>query len=147
MATEQLQDADVLPGVRSLAEAAFEVAAKLGERRRKLPVAVDGRVIEGDGFAFQNPQEMQWIKHFLAASVTPLVRGDHLMVGDDRDAIDVPLHGHRAERPPPRHAVAVAVERRRLVLVDLAGMNHAGIEWMCGNRQGRRPIRFEAHAD
>ena len=40
MLGQQLQDADVLPGAGSGAEALFECLPQLGERQRQLPVAI-----------------------------------------------------------------------------------------------------------
>ena len=51
---EQLQDADELPGSGGLAEPVLEVAAKISERGRQWPVAVDRSVIQRRRLAFQN---------------------------------------------------------------------------------------------
>jgi hypothetical protein len=132
--SEQLQHADVLAGAGALSEPGFEVTAEIGEYCRELPVAVDRCMVERGRLAFQNNQKMQRIEHFFAVTVAPCVRGNNLAVGHDLDVIDVALHGHRTERPPPRHTITVAVERRRLVFVYLAGLEHTGVERTRGNR-------------
>jgi hypothetical protein len=131
---EQLQHANVLAGAGAGSEPGFEFAAEIRERCWELPVAVDRGMVERGWLAFQNDQKMQRIEHFFAVAVAPPVRGNHLAVGHDLDVINVALHGHRTERPPPRHTVTVAVERRRLVFVHLAGLEHTGIERTRGNR-------------
>ncbi len=134
MLGEQLQHADVLAGAGTLSEPGFEVAAEIGERCRELPVAVDRSMVERGRLAFQNDQKMQRIEDFFAVTVAPLVRGNNLAVSHDHNAINVALHGHRTERPAPRHTVTVAVERRRLVFVYLAWVEYTGVERTRGNR-------------
>lgn len=58
-AAEELQHADVMAGTNCDHEPGFEVAAEVGECGRELPVAVDRRVVERGGFAFQNHQKLQ----------------------------------------------------------------------------------------
>ncbi len=141
---ERLQHADVLLGAGAETEPFLQGSTQRGERRGKRPVAVDRRVIERGRLAFQNSQEVQRIEHLLGAAVAPGVRRHDGPVAGHFDAIDVPLHGHGAEGPATRHAVAVAVEPSRLVLVHLGGLNHAIVEAMGRDRQRGGAIPLEA---
>lgn len=147
MTREQLQHPDVVPGAGGGPEAGLEVAAEDGERGGELPVAVDRGVVERRRLAFQRHQEMPGVEHLLASAVAARVRGDDLAVGHHRDALDVPLDRHGAERPAPGHAVAIAVEGHGLVLVHLAALKHAGVEGALGHRQRRGLVVREAGAD
>ena len=145
--SEELQDGDVLPRAGAWAEAALEVGAKGGEGGRERPVAVHRGVVEGRRLLLQRHQEVQRIEDTLAAPVAPPVGGDHVVVGDDLDAVDEPADGDPAEGVPARHAVPVGVERDRLVLVHLPGVDDAGVERPGGSGSGGGEVVGEALCD
>lgn len=147
MVCQQLQDADVVPAAGANPEPLFERVPQGGERGRQVPIAVDRGVVQRRRLLLQHRQEVQRIEDLLAMPVAASMRRDHLAVGDDHDAIDVPLHTHAAKRPPPRHAVAVVVEADRLVLVHLGRLHNAGVERSLGHGQGCRAVVLEAFPD
>src|SRR5207244_3170287 len=118
----------VVPGADTGAETLDEGRTQRGEHRWQSPVAVHGSVVECRRLAFQNPQEVERIEDLLAVLVAPRVRGERGAVADDLDAVDVALDTDGAECPPAWHAVAVAVELHRLILVHYGGPGHARIE-------------------
>lgn len=146
-AGEELQDADVVAGTGAEAMMIFEMSAKLGERGRQLPVAVDRGMVQRRWLRLQNHQEVQRIEHPLVPFVTPSVGGDDAVVGDDLDAVDETLDGCRAEGVAPRHTVSVAVEADGLVLVHAAGGNDARLEGPGSHGQGCCSVAVEANVD
>ena len=92
---------------------------------------------------------MQGIEQLLAAAVAPLVRGNDLPVGHHLDVIDVALHGHGAERPASRYAVAIPVKAHRLVLVHLARLKDTTRRTCAGESAGPRlcPVQSERRLD
>jgi hypothetical protein len=104
-------------------------------------------VVRGGGFALQAHQEVQRIEHPLVTGVAAFVAGDHLSVGHHGDAVDVALDGHRAKGVASRHLVAVAVKADRLVIVDLHGLEHTGVEGAFGHGHGSGAVPLEADRD
>jgi hypothetical protein len=87
------------------------------------------------------------IENLLVLAVTARVRGDHLAAQNDVDAVDVGLDRHGLERRRARHAVAVVVEARHLILVDLGRLRDARIEALVGQGKRLGDLACEALAD
>lgn len=125
-------------------ESLNQLPTQFTEDARELPVTHNRCVIECRGLVFQNAQEMKGIEYPLRTVVTAGVRGDGGSLADNLDAINVALHAHGAERPSSGHAVAVAVESHRLILVHLRRLQDTRIERMSRQWQRRELIMLEA---
>ena len=90
---------------------------------------------------------MPWFEHLIARSVRPHVSRHHLALGDDLDRVDVALDRECGKRKTSRHAVTVAVEGHRLILVDLRFLPDARVETMFGQCESRLVIEFKTMAD
>jgi hypothetical protein len=75
---------------------------------------------------------MLWIEDLLVFSIRTRMRSDHLAPQHHVDAVDVGLDGDGPESRRARHAVAVVVETRHLVLVGLGGLDDTRIETRLG---------------
>ena len=146
MSAEQLQDAGEVPRTCLPAAPLFQFAAKRDEDGGEFPIAIDRRVIQGRGSFFQARQEVQGIEEALALAVTTGVLGHRLALGCKYDAIHVALDRDRPESPAARHAVGVAVETHRLVLIDLTRLQNAGVERATRTRRRRESLALEASA-
>lgn len=146
---QQLQHADVMSRSQARSVLLFQRTPESVKDTRQLPVAIYRCVIESAGLTFQNHQEMERIEYLLPSLVTAEVGGDGRSFTDHFDAVHISLHTHRSKRPSTRHAVAVAIESDRLVLVHLARLYDARIEAMAGwrQRQSRGSVLFESLAD
>jgi hypothetical protein len=98
------------------------------ECRRQLPAAQHRRVIQRRRPTPQRRQVVQRVQDLLVAAIAAGVARHHLARGHHLDVVDVPLDRHGAEGVRPRHAVAVAVELDRLILVYLGRLEDAGVE-------------------
>lgn len=90
---------------------------------------------------------MPRIENLFARAVRPCVPCNCHALGNDLDRIDIALDRHRRKRKPPRHAVTVAIERDRLILVCLRFLVDTCIEAMLRQREGCLAIPLEAAAD
>ena len=133
------------PGAESVTS--FHTLTKLAEDGGQLPVAVQWSMIERGGLSLQNHQEMQGIQHSLVLSIAADMTSHDVMIGDDFDMIDEPLHADVAEGEVSRHAVAIAVEGDGLIFVDAAGSDEASFEWAGRKWQGGGEVAGESRAD
>lgn len=143
VAGQQLQDANVMTCPRRRTQTGFEVGTQSRKDGRQLPIAVQGSMIQSRRLGCQRHQEMPWIEDALPAVVTAWVVGNHLPLGHDGDAVDVSFHRHRGKGEAARHAIAVAVETHRLVLIDTPGLVYAGVEVAWGQGRRRRSVALE----
>jgi hypothetical protein len=90
---------------------------------------------------------VQRIEHLLVMAVRAPVMGDDLAARDDVDMRHVSLDGHGLKGIHARHAVAIAIEAHRLVLVHASRSLQARIETPCRQRQGLSLLALEALAD
>ena len=147
MLGQELQHADEMAGAGAGAMLVLQGATQFAEHRRQLPVAVDVGVIQCRRLACQRHQIVQGIEHLLVVPVrTPMV-GNHLAASDDVHVRHVRLDGHTLKGVQARHAVAVAIEVHRLVLVHAGRPLQARIESPCRQRQGLGAFVREALAD
>ena len=98
----------------------FQCLPQPRERFGQLPVAQHRRVVQRRRPSLQRRQVVQRVEHLLVAAVAACVPRHHLATLHHLDAVDVAFDGHGSEGARPRHAVAIAIETHRLVLVDLA---------------------------
>lgn len=147
MIRQELQNADVVAGARARAMLLFQGAAQLGKHRRQLPVAVNVGVVQRRRFARERHQVVQRIQHLLIVPVRAAVLGDDLAPRDDRDVPHVGLDGHTLKGIDARHAVLVAIETHRLVLVHAGRLFQTGVERPRRQRQGMGLFALEALAD
>ncbi len=106
----------------------FQGLPQFPEQRRQVPVAKDIGMIQGCRLAPQHREIVQGVEDHLALLIATSMPGDDLVAGHDSHLINVALDCHRAEGPGPRHAVAIAVELHRLILVHLGRLLNAGVK-------------------
>jgi hypothetical protein len=147
MFVQQVQDANVVLGAAPGSVLFFQSGAEFAEQRRQLPAAKNVGMVQRGGTALQRVQVMTRIENLLVLAVGTWMGGDHLAAQHDLDSIDVALDRHRLKGGTARHAVAVVVEARHLVLVDLGRLHDAGIEGMLRQRQGALAFLEEALAN
>ncbi len=147
MVGQKLQHADVLPRAGRLAVTPFQSLANFVENRRQFPAAKHVGMVQTGRFSAQNGQEMPRIENLFARAVRPQVPRNGHALRDDLDRIDVALDRHRGKRKPSRHAVTVAVQRDRLILVRLRFLVDTRIEAMLRQRKSRLAISLEAAPD
>ncbi len=125
---EKLEHANIVtrPGTRAMLR--FQGTPQFAKDRRQLPIAVDVRVIERRGLAGQRDQVVQRIEHLLIVTIRARVLGNDLAVRNDVQAPYIDLEGHTPKSVDPRHAVAIAVEAYRLVLVHAGWLFQAGVK-------------------
>jgi hypothetical protein len=128
MLSQKLQNADELAGAGGAAVLPLQVGAQLTEHRRQLPVPVEIGMIQGRRPPTQSGQVVQGIQDLQARAIGARMLRHHLACRDQLDVVHVALDGYRLEGEHPRHAVGVAVEANRLVLVHAPGPLQAGIE-------------------
>ena len=146
VAREQLQHADVVPRAHAGAQALRQRLTQSCKRCRQLPVAVHRGVIQCPRLTFQSAQEMKRIEHFMTALIGTRVGGNGGSLADHTDAVDVPLDRDASERPPTWHAVLIAIEPHRLILVHTRRFDHTRIECVTRQWQRRREVVFEPRA-
>lgn len=147
MLAEQLQHTHVVADSTARAVPIFQPRSQFAERRRKLPIAVDVRVIQRGRASGERHQVMHGIEHLLARGIAARVRGDDPIVVYDLNAIDVALHRHGLESDVTRDAVRHIVEARELVLVDFRRLANAGVETVRRQSRGLPPVVLEPFAD
>lgn len=125
----------------------FQTLAQLAEYGRQRPILEHGRVVQVGRLSTQERQVVERIEHMLPAFVAPLVPGHDHPVDHDLDLVHASLHGGRLECETARHAVAVVVEGRCLVFVDLARFTDARVERMFRQGNGEGTLLVEAMAD
>ncbi len=108
----------------------FQATAKLRKAFRKLPIAINVRVIQCSRPTYECRQIVQRIKDFRAVHVTANMRGNQFVILNHFHTIDESLDGHGLECHLSRHAVTDVVEPHHLVLIDHRRLSHAGFESM-----------------
>jgi len=121
MLSQELQHADEMAGAGAWAMLVLQGATQFAEHRRQLPVAVDVGVIQCRRLARQRHQIVQGIEHLLVVPVGAPMVSNHPAGGHDVHVGHVRLDGHVLKGVHARHAVAVAIEVHRLVLVHAGG--------------------------
>src|SRR5689334_1301549 len=104
-------------------------------------------MIQRGGPAAQGGQIVQRVEHVLVAAVAAGMPRYHLSTLDDLNTVDVALDRHRSVGAATRHAVAIAVEMNRLVLVHLRRLADAGIEAVRRQRQSLGLVTGKALTD
>lgn len=125
---QQLQDANEVANASGAAVLTLQVGTQFVEDRRQLPVAEDVGVIQRRRLAAEDFQVMKRVEVLLESAVQARMPGHDLVAGHDDDLVNIALHRHGAKGVAARHAVAVAVETHRLVLVHLRRLRDAGVE-------------------
>ena len=147
MRGQKLQHADEMAGAGAWAMLVLQGATQFAEHRRQLPVAVDVGVIQCCRLARQRHQIVQGIEHLLVVRVRAPMVSNHLAGGHDVHVGHIRLDGHVLKGVHARHAVAVAIEVHRLVLVHAGGPLQTRIESPCRQRQSLRLLAPETLAD
>ena len=147
MFAQQLQHADELPTARWRPQLLLEAGTQAIERGRQSPVAVDRRMIERCDATPQRDQVVQRIQDQLTMPVAANMLRDDAIDEDNPDPVDGGLDRHRLERRVARHAVTVAVEAGRLILVHLRRGEHARLERPRGQRSRRGAVVGQPLAD
>src|SRR5207249_2589509 len=107
----------------------------------------DRSVLQRGGPTPQGCQIVQRIKNLLVPAVAAFMPRHHLPARYHLDLADVAFDRYRLIGATTRHAVAVAVEMHRLVLIDLGRLHDAGVEGIRGQWQGSGAILQETLAD
>ncbi|MEM9591779.1 MAG: hypothetical protein AAF967_10635 [Pseudomonadota bacterium] len=147
MLGQQPQHADVMASARMPTMAGLKAIAQLAKRRRKAPIAIDVCVVQVGRLAIKRRQIVQRIEHLFALAVRSLVSRHEDVVANDLNSIDVRLDGYRLKGVSTRHAVAILIPGRRLVLVDLADFAYLRIERVIGQLQRMLFLHRETLAD
>lgn len=135
---QQFQHAYKLPHSGAVAMPFFQPGSQFAKHRRKLPIAVDVGVIQCRRTSGKRRQIMQRIKNLVARFITAFMRGHHLIVIDDVNAIDIALDRDGLEGRRAGNAVTHVVEADKLILIDFRRLADASVEAML--RQSRRLI-------
>jgi len=141
---QELQDADEVANASGSAMLTFQVDAQFMEDRGQLPVAEDVGVIERRRLAAEDFQVMKRVEVLLETAVQTRMPGHDLVAGHDDDLVDVALYRHGPKGVAARHAVVVAVETHRLILVHLGRLRDAGVERV--RRQGQCVVTIASEA-
>jgi hypothetical protein len=147
MVVQQVQDAHVMLGAAPGSVLFFQIDAEFAEEGRQLPAAKDVGMVQRRRAAPQRVQIVARIEDLFVLAVGAWMAGDHVVAQHDLDMIDVALDRHRLKSGTARHAVAVVVETRHLVLVDLGRLHGAGIEGALGHGQGAFALAEETLTD
>ena len=147
MIAQQLQHANIMANAGANSVTLFEAAAKLGEAFRKLPVAIDIRVIDRSGATSECRQIMHRIKDFSAIFVVPHMRRDQFFIVNHFHMIDDSFDRHGLESHLSRHAVADFVEAYHLIFINRYRASHAGFEGVSWQRSGLLNVEFQDVAD
>ena len=106
----------------------FQFGSQKSEAGGQVPVTKDRRVVQRSWLAGERCQEVDRLKDHLL-QFRPLVRGNDLALGHDRDLGDIAFDCHGLEREFAGHAITAAVEGDCLVLVHGHGrLDHAGVK-------------------
>jgi len=132
MFVQQVQDAHIVLGAAPGSVLSFQSRAEFAKLSGQLPAARDIGVVQRRRPTPQRVQVVVRIKDLFVSAVGTRMAGDHLAAQHDLDLIDAALDRHRLKGGASRHAVAVVVEARHLVLVDLGRLHDAGFEGTLG---------------
>lgn len=147
MGAEQLQHTHVVANSAAGAVPVLQPRSQFRKDGRKLPIAVDVRVIQRGRAPGERHQVMHRIENLVSDGIAARVRGDDPIVMHDLHAIDVALHRHGLESDVTRDAVRHVVEAGELVLVDFRRLANAGVEAVLRQSAGLLPVVLEPFAD
>ena len=125
---QQLQNTDVMLAAVARSVLPLQGLPQFVEHRRQLPAAKDVGMVQGRRATIQPVEIVRRIEDLLVTTVGARVRGDHLVTQHDVNPLDVGLDRHGLEGSGTGHAVAVGLVTDHLVLIDLGGVEHTGIE-------------------
>jgi hypothetical protein len=120
---------------------------EIAEHRRQLPMLIDICVVQCCRLASQRHEIMKRIEYLRPGRIAAWVAGNDLVTGHDIDVLDITLHRYGCESIGARHAVGIAIEAHRLVLVHFGRLMNAWIKRTRRQRQGRVPLPVETLAD
>jgi hypothetical protein len=147
MLCQQLEHTTVVLDTAPRPVPLLQVSAKLGKKRRQLPVTEDIGVIQRRRLAIQRLQVVPRIEALLLPAIRPWMPGDYHAGGHHLDVVHITLDRHRLKSGRARCAVAVVVEAHGLVLVHLGRLKNTWIEGEHGQRQSLGALAGEALAD